>query len=416
MKLSTDQHSALKEVMNFLIDPVEKEMALSGPSGSGKTTLVQHIIKEAKKQAPLLKLITGNNDELKVVLTSSTNKAAKVLMDATKYKAGTIHKLLGLRVYNDFSNGKTRLHKTKDTQVYANTLIILDEGSMISLELLKIIREQTLNCKILFVGDANQLAPVFETTAPVFSNVPKQVHLTTIQRQAAGNPIIQFGHAFVDYLNGKPFPDIVSMGTEIQWMTGQDFQDAIDVEFKSMTKDNDVRALAWTNKRVHQLNSYIRHTTGHNQDYVVNERVLTNQPVMSGNHTILNTDDIAQITGISTSTQFDINGWNITLNGQVTVFQAFNQHEVTAAMKVAKKAKDWPTYFALKEDFADLRPIFACTVAKSQGSTYKTVFLDLDDIGKCRQNTDIARMMYVASTRPSEKLIMTGNLPSRLYK
>jgi len=416
MKLSTDQQLALDAIMDFLIDPDEREMALSGSSGSGKTTLVEHVIKTAKQQAPMLKLITGDDDELRVVLTSSTNKAAKVLMDATKYKAGTIHKLLGLRVFNDYSNGKTKLLKTKETKVYANTLIILDEGSMVSLDLLKVIREQTIDCKILFVGDANQLAPVFETTAPVFSNVPKQVHLTTIQRQAAGNPIIQFGQDFVSYLKGNPFPPITSVGTEIQWMSGQDFQNAIDYEFKAMTHDNDARALAWTNKRVHELNSYIRHTTGHNQEYVVGERVLTNQPVMDGNRTILNTDDIAEITKITDSTKADINGWDITLNNKVRVFQAYNQHEVTTAIKIASKAKNWPLYFAYKEDFADLRPIFACTIAKSQGSTYKTVFLDLDDIGKCRQNTDIARMMYVASTRPSEKLIMTGTLPARLYK
>ena len=65
------------------------------------------------------------------------------------------------------------------------------------------------------------------------------------------------------------------------------------------------------------------------------------------------------------------------------------------------------------EDIADLRPRNACTVYKAQGSTYREVFVDLTDIGDCRNPSQAARMLYVACTRPTHNIKFIGNLPAR---
>jgi len=438
LTLSPDQQHALNEILDFLTDPDEHEMSLGGSAGTGKTFLTSAILKQARKQAPMMQLLLNAKYELNVVLTSSTNKAAKVLSDATGEPASTIHKKLSLRVYNDFKTGKTILRRNPDSDIIKNTLVIIDEASMINKDLLKTIRDLTMNCKVLYIGDPYQLAPVFENVSPVFNDVKKCVYLNTIQRQAAGNPIIGFSQQFRNALDGNAFPAINTLGTEIQHVSGDEFQQQIDQAFNGMFDDNSARVIAWTNARVHQLNSYVRHTIGCSTDYKVGEHLLTNQPILDAKgRPVFNTDDIAEITDIKIGTKDGINGWLIQLNNTLQVFQAYNQAEVVAEIKAEsvrnneiKKVNkynehnnlpptgykpDWSRYFNLKEDFADLRPIFACTANKAQGSTYGTVFIDLNDIAKCKKNSDIIRMLYTAITRAQYKVVMTGSLPARLY-
>ncbi len=417
MKLSHDQQHALNEIMGFLMDPDEHEMALSGAAGTGKTYLTQKILDEVGAQASMIQLLLNEKYEVNVLLASSTNKAAKVLADATNRDARTIHSILGLRVYDDFKTGKTVLKRSRESEVIENTLIIIDEAGMVNKQLLATIRELTLNCKVLYILDKYQLAPVFESDCPVIREIPKQVHLTTIQRQAANSPIISFSQQFVNAQDGHPFPVIQSHGTDIKHVDGNAFQKMIDLEFSNMFHDNQARALAWTNKRVHQLNSYIRHSIGRPAEYEVGEHLLTNNPILGPKGNILfRTDDIAEITKIEPGDFMDVHGWIIELDNRIDVFQAFNQHEVVAAIKAASKDKNWPLYFSLKNEFGDLRPIFSCTANKAQGSTYDTVFIDLDDFAKCRKNTDIMRMLYTSITRAKNQVIMTGALPTRLYE
>lgn len=59
----------------------------------------------------------------------------------------------------------------------------------------------------------------------------------------------------------------------------------------------------------------------------------------------------------------------------------------------------------------DLRPSFACTVTKSQGSTFDWVFIDLDDICKrIHHPNQLARALYVAFSRARQGVIMTGDM------
>ena len=62
------------------------------------------------------------------------------------------------------------------------------------------------------------------------------------------------------------------------------------------------------------------------------------------------------------------------------------------------------------ETWIDLRAQHACTIDKSQGSTYAQVFIDLDDIAKCNISSQVARMCYVAVSRARHKVYLTGDL------
>ena len=63
----------------------------------------------------------------------------------------------------------------------------------------------------------------------------------------------------------------------------------------------------------------------------------------------------------------------------------------------------------------DLRAPHACTAHKAQSATYKHVFIDLGDIGKCKSKNLMARLLYVACTRASHNVYLYGELPTRVY-
>lgn len=418
LTLSPDQDAALKAVIAFLANPSQTEMAISGPAGTGKTVLTRYILEQArdKKLMKMMQLLLNHKNDLNIALTSSTNKAANVLADATGEDAITIHKLLNLIVKNDLKTGLTKVVKTKNTGVIENTFIIIDEASMINSNLLYTIRSCTKNCKVLYIGDGYQLAPVRENIAPVFKEVTNQVKLTTIQRQVAGSPIIQFASEFREALDTNKFPIIKTHGTAIQHLSETEFQSKVDSYFYNIVDSDYARIISWTNSRVHQYNNYVRNLNFVSADYVKDELLITNKPIMEGDKRIFKGDALVRITDIKPGTEQGIDGWYIQLNDFHNIFQAKQQSHVAQLIKHYAKHKDWQNYFFTKDFFADLRPYFSSTIAKAQGSTYKNVFIDVTDIGRNTKNSEIARLMYTAITRASDTVFMRGNLPDRLYK
>jgi ATP-dependent exoDNAse (exonuclease V) alpha subunit len=76
-----------------------------------------------------------------------------------------------------------------------------------------------------------------------------------------------------------------------------------------------------------------------------------------------------------------------------------------------RKKEQYDIVRNIENMWIDLRSVYACTVNKSQGSTYDEVFIDLDDIKKCwRNQNQLARLLYVGASRPRNKIVLTGNM------
>lgn len=418
MELSLDQQAATEDFLNFLLDPEKKEIVLEGHSGTGKTFLTNHLVEVAVKNAKLLKIIGGNtNSDITVEFTASTNKAASVLQKRTGLPVSTIHSLLGLRVMNNFSSGTTSLKKSGKTAMISNTLLIIDEASMIDAELLTIIRELTYQCKVLYIGDPYQLAPVFETNCPVFEQIPDKMILNTIQRQVVGNPIIEMGENLRKAVINNTFPAMATMGDKISHVDGPTFQRLITEAFTSKHDKDDYKILAWTNAKVHAYNSFVRSLLTTEESFYPGEFIVTNKPIMSGKNTYAKTDEVVCVSRIRPAEEHGIEGWWVDLGFNEEVFLAKEQWRVKEHIKqlakVAKTSGNWVAYFERQEFFSDLRPIYSSTVHKSQGSTHNTVFIDLTDIGSCKKWQEVARMLYVAITRASDKVVLYGELPKK---
>ena len=58
-----------------------------------------------------------------------------------------------------------------------------------------------------------------------------------------------------------------------------------------------------------------------------------------------------------------------------------------------------------------LRLPHACTIHKSQGSTYENVYIDLDSFKACKDRETLARLLYVAVSRAKNHVYFHGSLP-----
>ncbi len=109
--------------------------AITGGAGRGKTTIIKMLIAGWM----------GN-----VVLCAPTGRASQRMSEATGIKASTIH-----RAIYDYNGGKPERR-----ELPKNSLIIVDEASMINLTLANDLLYSVRDSHIVFVGDADQLPPI----------------------------------------------------------------------------------------------------------------------------------------------------------------------------------------------------------------------------------------------------------------
>jgi hypothetical protein len=423
--LSNCQQEALDAFIEF-INSEDPWMVISGFAGSGKTFLVKHMADVAVNVLQLHGILDKYYRAPTIQFTATTNKAAAVLSEMLGQKVTTIHSLLGLKVVNNYKTGAQKLESHGKAIKTPNSIVFIDEASMVNRELLHFIKEYqqtTADCKLIFIGDPYQLPPVKEGSCNVFNAKDRHYFLDEIQRQMVGSPIIELSAQYRDVLDDPelPWPRIESDGQQLFFY---DRRKDFDAEItKAMGVPHDPRqykVLAWKNDTVRDYNKWIRALHGYTAPFELNEIVMTNKPILDGKQVMAPTDSLHRITNIEDETLAGVVGFNITLadpnnyRSTFTVFQPLDWKDANALKKqFAADAKDngnWAPYFQIKGAWADLRQIHSLTCHKAQGSTYREVFVDLNDIGLNKRWQETARLAYVAVTRASHRLHVYGSI------
>lgn len=409
-ELTNDQQAAKDAIMSFLDDPVERTFVLSGYAGCGKSTLVKNILDTLEKREELQMLLDPNFKITEIFLTATSNKAAENLSSITGWGVPTIHSLLGLRVERDYMTGQTKLKGIN--KCIHDAFIIIDEASFIDSHLLRLIYKHTANCKLLFIGDPAQLAPVKSTTTPVFTAGFSEASLTTVVRQADQNPIIQLATQLRNTVNTGEWSSFTPDCKHVLHVSRDQFDELAKQEFTR--KDwhyQDSKILAWTNRRVMDYNKAISELVKGHSTFQAGDYAICNN-FIHRNGDKIKTDQMVHITGISGpySHHFGVVGYDVRIKNHGEYFLCADFNDRIATLKRLEKAKDWYKHNAIAQNWIDLRPAYAQTIDKSQGSTYQRVFIDLDDIRKCNSGNQLARMLYVAVSRAKEQVIFTGDL------
>ena len=408
--LTPGQQTARLAYNIFLTDPHETVFVLSGYSGCGKSTLVRTLIDETPAILQAARTIRPETKDFQIELTATTNKAAENLAQISGLPVNTIHSTLGLRVQKDQKTGQSKL-VPKNGEVLEGLILFIDEYSQIDHELLALIFSRTRKCKIVFVGDPAQLLGVKASGVPVQDAKFSGAALTEVVRQAEGNPIVDLSTKFRNQVNtGEQFqfkPD----GHHVVHMNRNDFNAAIEREFtRADWKYSDSKVLAWTNRCVVGFNQYIRNLAKGDPHFQVGDYAVCNSFLQSGRQS-LKTDELVRITGISNdSTVHGVLGNHITMNEMITAFQPKNLAEKIARVKAARAQGEVHVAADIENSWVDLRGAYACTINKSQGSTFGSVFIDLDDVGACTVPGTLARMLYVGVSRAKHHVYLTGDL------
>lgn len=425
---------------------------LMGYAGTGKTTMLAKFV--AAMEA------AGRE----VYVSATTNKAVAVI--ASKMPAGThcqtVHKLIGRTVHN--SRGKQILVPKDDRQLPPpGSIVIIDECSMIADDLFDAISDDLRGSFILFVGDPAQLAPVGQSESRVFTaSVEHKSSLTKVMRQAENNPIISAASLLRSSNGGE---------CDLTWIAparrGNDGIFVLDHEARKLWIDkafnsaefaddpDAFRYLAWTNRTVDRVNRRIREkiygTTA--TPFIEGEKAVANAPISNGTMSIANSE-IVTVKAIRQSGrrfEFDavmgsatwnavLPGHNIVLEGDSVTIASFLPADpfivtrtIARLESEAERFDDifqrtngrkpleeenprWVSWREVQEACCDVKHVYAMTVHKSQGSTFKRVFVDVGDIMLARDRDPelMNQLLYVAATRPSSALFLC-NVPHSVF-
>lgn len=335
-------------------------------------------------------------------------------------------------------------------------VVIVDETSMVSSELysvllgeLRLTRERSL--PVVFVGDDRQLLPVGEESAcPAFAEAKSLYRLNEVLRHDGA--ILNLATATRELPVGRArFASAVGGGTRvIAYLTRDEWWEALlemaDTE-EAMEDPDYCRALAWTNSAVEDLNKRIHE-----------RRFGAQAPQFQPGMVCVTCDAIPDPTGggpllhstIDVLIRFaELQEWlapgeppeqlpllpemyqeapfqtwelEVEVYGDEATSEVVrvlakddekrwreSQKRIADAAKAADNAADrkqlWGVYFARKDQIGRIEPASALTIHKSQGSTFRHVFLhwSIDGWGSAptaQQN----QLSYVGITRAAESL------------
>ena len=195
------QNKALREIQEFLTDKIQTVHCLSGSPGTGKSYLINNAI------IPL-----AEAEGWQIVVTATTNKAASILQGTTLCKA------YGIALQANEYTGQQE-YNTKNAKKLADSLIIIDEASMLDKVLWNIVIGKSIKCKFLLVGDQYQL-PAVKGGFDAFGTYPVSM-LTEVVRQKDAEFLNQISKMKEGVINKKvTLPKVIKLtGTIILKLT-----------------------------------------------------------------------------------------------------------------------------------------------------------------------------------------------------
>lgn len=365
-------------------------LILTGGPGTGKTTTLNAIIRLLKEAGQ------------KVMLCAPTGRAAQRMTAVTGDEAKTIHRLL--EVSYDIEDKP--VFKRNERNLLNCDALIVDEVSMVDCALLEsLLRAMPLSCRLILVGDSNQLPSVgagnvlHDLTA---SGVIPVVTLTEIFRQSMQSLIVMNAHRII---SGE-MPDLSVRDNDFFFMRMYN-QDEIAYTVGDLCArrlrntygynmfDN-IQVLSPTRKGLlgtYELNNRLQKLMNPNPARSVKVGVYT----LSEGDKVMQSKNNYNIPWKRENGEF---GEGV-FNGDIGVMV-----EVNSMAKTYKVRFDDRTATYDSESAGDLELAYACTVHKSQGNEFDCVIMPMF---RGAPQLMYRNLLYTAVTRAKKMLILVGD-------
>ncbi len=188
-------------------------MIMTGGPGTGKTTTLNAIISIFEKKG------------CSVLLAAPTGRAAKRMSDLTQREAKTIHRLLEV----EFDIGGRLKFKHNENNPLDCEVLVVDEMSMVDVLLFEsLLRAVRLGCKLIMVGDSDQLPSVGAGNLlrdVIDSGKVPVIELNEIFRQARESCIVTNAHKIV---SGE-YPDLKQKNNDFFFFKRDDYDKALQL-------------------------------------------------------------------------------------------------------------------------------------------------------------------------------------------
>ena len=403
--LTPEQEQAKDRLLAF-INSDERAIILQGHAGTGKTTIIKEVERYRKAYEQMMEVISVDTPKYKWTYTAMTHKAREALEAALEHKASTLHSFLGLR-----PKLSGRLYKTGSIPRGKHVVLIIDECSYMNYQILEYLNEflsKNPTCKVILLGDKNQLPPVGLNHCPAYHSDLEEIVLTKSVRQKDSPFIDEAASMFRNMVMGTGLQSIRTDSTQVILLPKKEWEKQMITSFE---ENHNVKVVRQSNHQVNQTNSKLFKHFYNRQEYKEGDVVICNNF-----HRGIYSDTQMIIKRIGTTLHMGIEAYVIFViteeNSHQTLMIPKKRSDLNKELERLRAEKNYQEAHMLVREFADIRPMYACTVHKSQGSTYNEVFINLTDFKRMYSSDPrmTARLLYVAFSRAKYRVYLTGDI------
>lgn len=408
---------------------------LTGVGGAGKTFTLSNALLQSSFSKIVLSAPT--NSAVRVLTQTFQQAAANFDLNYFVVQSSTLFKLFRYKfAYNKLGEEVFLRRATLPLEIaeeQRGALLVVDESSLVDNKYLESIIN-SLFCKIIFLGDENQLPPVKYHTSPVFDRFPVQVFLRESVR--AGNPALLALNHFVRTEPIQSWKRIKSCHDNIFVVRSRhEYMEACKKAYtENEAAGTSFRALCYTNKGAKTMSENLKRfyhkdsLPWHNGDKLVivkNFDSVTGQSLHKSDiHTIMEVSQGEFISDEFGSCEVYVlkleNG--ITLFSRVHRNNAMDQIVQVRRCQLARELTEslasqvvstqrWKSFNQKIYEFdSPIKSSLTSTIHAAQGSTFDTVCVSLSEIKwfvRQFHNERLARKLcYTAISRARNRVII----------